>query len=45
MKGKHFLRLGPEELRIPAMDVNEALLEEFAKMLIGQPTALRKYRA
>ncbi len=45
VKGKHFLRLGPEELRIPAMDVNEALLEEFAKMLIGQPTALRKYRA
>jgi hypothetical protein len=45
VKGKHLLRLGPEELRIPALDVNEALLEEFAKMLIGQPTALRKYRA
>ena len=44
VKGKHFLRLGAEELRIPAGDVNEALLEEFAKMLIGQPTALRKYR-
>ncbi len=44
VKGKHFLRLGPEELRIPAADVNEALLEEFAKMLIGQPTVLRKYR-
>jgi hypothetical protein len=45
VKGKHLLRLGAEELRIPAADVNEALLEEFAKMLIGQPTALRKYRA
>ena len=45
VKGKHILRLGPEEMRIPAVDVNEALLEEFAKMLIGQPTALRKYRA
>jgi hypothetical protein len=45
VKGKHLLRLGAEELRIPATDVNEALLEEFAKMLIGQPTALRKYRA
>jgi hypothetical protein len=45
VKGKHFLRLGADELRIPAVDVNEALLEEFAKMLIGQPTALRKYRA
>ncbi|MCX7141712.1 MAG: hypothetical protein NT123_11630 [Proteobacteria bacterium] len=45
VKGKHLLRLGQEELRIPAEDVNEALLEEFAKMLIGQPTALRKYRS
>lgn len=45
VKGKHLLRLGAEELRIPAADVNETLLEEFAKMLIGQPTALRKYRA
>jgi hypothetical protein len=43
-KGKHFFRLGPDELRIPAADINEALLEEFAKMLIGQPNALRKYR-
>jgi hypothetical protein len=45
VKGKHFLRMGADELRIPAGDINEALLEEFAKMLIGQPTALRKYRA
>ncbi len=45
VKGKHFLRLGPDELRIPADDINEALLEEFAKMLIGQPSVLRKYRA
>lgn len=44
VKGKHFFRLGPDELRIPAGDVDEALLEEFAKMLIGQPSALRKYR-
>jgi hypothetical protein len=45
VKGKHFLRLGADELRIPAGDVDEALLEEFAKLLIGQPSALRKYRA
>jgi hypothetical protein len=45
VKGKHFLRLGADELRIPAGDINEALLEEFAKMLIGQPSVLRKYRA
>lgn len=44
VKGKHFFRLGADELRIPAGDVNEALLEEFAKMLIGQPSTLRKYR-
>jgi hypothetical protein len=44
VKGKHFLRLGADELRIPAGDINEALLEEFAKMLIGQSTSLRKYR-
>ena len=44
VKGKHFFRLGADELRIPAAEVNEALLEEFAKMLIGQPSALRKYR-
>ena len=45
VKGKHFLRLGADELHIPAGDINEALLEEFAKMLIGQPSVLRKYRA
>jgi hypothetical protein len=44
VKGKHFLRLGADELRIPAGDIDEALLEEFAKMLIGQPSVLRKYR-
>jgi hypothetical protein len=44
VKGKHFFRLGADELRIPAGDVTEPLLEEFAKMLIGQPSALRKYR-
>ena len=44
VKGKHFFRLGADELRIPAGDINEAMLEEFAKMLIGQPSALRKYR-
>lgn len=44
VKGKHFLRLGADELRIPAGDLNDALLEEFAKMLIGQRSVLRKYR-
>lgn len=44
VKGKHLLRLGAESLRIPAEAVDEALLDEFAKMLIGKPTTLRKYR-
>ncbi len=44
VKGRHFFRLGRDELFIPAGDVDEMLLEEFAKMLIGQPSALRKYR-
>jgi hypothetical protein len=44
VKGKHFFRLGTDELRIPAGDIDEAMLEEFAKMLIGQPSVLRKYR-
>ncbi len=45
VKGKNFMRLGTDELRIPAGDVNETLLEEFAKMLLGEPSVLRKYRA
>jgi hypothetical protein len=45
LTGKHFFRLGADELHIPAADVDEALLEEFAKMLIGEPSKLRKYRA
>ena len=44
LKGKHFFRLGPDELRIPAGDIDETLLEELAKMLIGQPSVLHKYR-
>ena len=43
-KGKQVFRLGPDELRIPANDVSDALLEEIAKTLIGQPSTLRKYR-
>ena len=44
-KGKNVFRLGPDELRIPAGEINDVLLEELAKTLIGQPSALRKYRA
>jgi hypothetical protein len=43
-KGKNVFRLGPDEMRIPAGDIDDALLEELAKTLIGQPSTLRKYR-
>jgi len=29
---------------VPAAEFDEALLEEFAKTLLGQPGAFRKYR-
>jgi hypothetical protein len=43
--GKNLDRLGTDTFAVPAQAVNEALLEEFAKMLLGQPGGFRKYRA
>lgn len=42
--GKNLERLGNDAFAIPAADVTEALLEEFAKILLGQPGGFRKYR-
>jgi hypothetical protein len=42
--GKNLIRLGSDDFVIPAGDVNEPWLEEFAKTLLGHPTAFRKYR-
>ena len=42
--GKNIERLGTEDFSVPAADVNESLLEEFAKLLLGQPGGFRKYR-
>jgi len=42
--GKNLERLGNDAFAIPANDVNEALLEEFAKILMGHPGGFRKYR-
>jgi hypothetical protein len=43
--GKNSIRLGMDDYAVPADDVNEALLEELAKMLLGQPSELaKKYR-
>jgi hypothetical protein len=43
-KGRNVFRLGADEMRIPAGEINDALLEELAKTLIGQPSAMRKFR-
>ena len=44
MTGKNLMQLGKDDYSIPAVDVQEALLEEFAKTLLGQGSGLRKYR-
>ena len=41
---KNLMRLGTDDFVVPAEEVNEALLEEFAKTLLGQPSGFRKYR-
>jgi len=43
--GKNLERFGTETFAVPAHDVNEALLEQLAKTLLGQPGGFRKYRA
>ena len=45
ISGKNLERLGTETFAVPAHEMNEALLELFAKMLLGQPGGFRKYRA
>lgn len=44
---KNLQRLGRDEFVLPAGEIDDALLEEFAKALIGQPNAFpfRKYRS
>jgi len=40
----HMFGLGVEYLSIPAQEINEGLLDDLAKALIGQPSEIRKYR-
>jgi len=42
--GKNLLRLGPDDFAVPADEISEAVLEDFAKLLIGQPSAFRRFR-
>jgi hypothetical protein len=44
ISGKNLMRLGMEDFAVPAGDVNEQWLEDFAVTLLGQPGNLRKYR-
>ena len=45
ISAKNLLRLGPDDFLVPAGELNDAMLEEFAKSLIGQASAFRKFRA
>lgn len=45
IKAKNLMRLGPDDFIVPAGDVDEAWLEDFAMTLLGKPGSFRKYRA
>jgi hypothetical protein len=45
VKAKNLMRLGPDDFVVPAGDVDEAWLEDFAMTLLGKPGSFRKYRA
>ena len=40
----HIFGLGVEQFVVPAADISEEMLEDFAKALIGQQSQIRKYR-
>jgi hypothetical protein len=43
--GKNALRLGNDDFAVPADDLGEPVLEELAKLLIGQKSDFTRYRA
>lgn len=43
--GKNALRLGTDDFAVPADDLTEGVLEELAKMLIGQKSDFERFRA
>jgi hypothetical protein len=45
MQTKNLLGLGPDTFVLPAPEITEALLEEFGRALIGQPSNFRRFRA
>ena len=40
---KNLMRLGPEEFIVPATEIDEACLENFAKLLLGQASQFKNY--
>ncbi len=42
---KNLMRLGRDNFVVPAAEITDQMLEEFAKTLIGQPSGFRKYRS
>jgi len=40
----HMFGLGVEYLSVPAAEIGDAMLDDLAKALIGQPSEIRKYR-
>ena len=43
-RAKNLLRLGIDDFAVPAPEMSEGVLEEFAKTLLGHPSAFQKYR-
>ncbi len=44
IRTRNVLRLGNDDLVIPVTEVTEPLLEEFAKIMLGQQTTINRYR-
>lgn len=44
VRARNLMRLGIDDFAMPADDVTEEVLEEFAKTLLGHPSAFQKYR-
>lgn len=40
---KNLARLGPEEFIVPAAEIDEGCMENFAKMLLGHPSQFKNY--
>jgi hypothetical protein len=44
LEGRNLLRLARDDFALPADDVNDAMLDEIGKMILGHPSELRRFR-